>query len=246
MSNPTLSAKSKLVALEQAMDGIEDGMTVMLGGWGACAAPDRLIAALARRGLQDLTVIITGSGPAEPLIETGGVRRMITSFGSYAGRVGAASAFERCARAGSLEVELCSQGVLAERMRAGGAGIPAFYVDERAVGQFRSTGETRSFNGVNCVLETALRADVALIGASVADPAGNLSWSDGERNFNEVMAFAADLVIVEAFEIYDVGWLAPEQVMVPGLVVHRVVGPDLSTEDSDAPDAIDAGAPAKG
>ncbi len=237
MSNPALSADSKLVELDAAMDGIEDGMTIMLGGWGACAAPDRLIAALARRRLSDLTVIITGSGPAEPLTDTGGVRRMITSFGSYAGAVGAASAFERCVRAGTLDVELCSQGVLAERIRAGGAGIPAFYVEERAVGRFRSTDEIRDFNGVSCVLETALHADVALIGATIADQAGNLSWSDGERNFNEVMAFAADLVIVEAFELYDVGWMAPEQVMAPGLVVQRVVGPvahaadDASSED---------------
>lgn len=226
MTGRPAARADKIVDLERALDGVESGMTIMLGGWGDCAAPNRLIAALVERTLADLTVIITGSGPAEPLTATGGVRRMITSFGSYAGSVGAASALDARVRAGTLEVDLCSQGVLAERIRAGGAGIPAFYVEERAVGRFRSTDERRVIDGVPCVLETALRADVALISATVADREGNLSWRDGERNFNEVMAFAADLVVVEAAEIYGVGWLAPEHVMAPGLVVDRVVEPE--------------------
>lgn len=219
---------TKIVAIEAALDGVSDGATVLIGGWGDTGTPHRLIDALATKGVGDLTVIITGSGPAEPLFAAGLVSHIVTSFGSYAGRLGAASAFERRFREGSLSTELCSQGMLAERIRAGGAGVPAFYVAERLVGPFRSTDETRVFGEEACVLETALRADLAIIGASVADPSGNLAWSDGERNFNEPMAFAADLVVVEAFEMYEVGWLPPEHVMVPGVVVDRVVEPDAA------------------
>ncbi|MFT7599416.1 MAG: 3-oxoacid CoA-transferase A subunit [Acidimicrobiales bacterium] len=220
-----MNSSSKMVDIGDAVDGVSDGATVLVGGWGTCGTPDRLIAALVETGVRDLTVIITGSGPVEPLFETQAVSHCITSFGSYAGAVGAASAFERCFQAGNMTVELCSQGVLAERIRAGGAGIPAFYVEQRMVGPFQSTGETREIDGKTCVLETALHADLAVIGASIADPLGNLSWRDGERNFNEPMAYAADLVVVEAFEMYDVGWLPAEHVMVPGLVVDRVIAP---------------------
>lgn len=213
------------VDVERALDGVTDGSTVMIGGWGDCGTPTRLIAALAASGVVDLTVIITGSAPAEPLFDAGMVSHVITTFGSYPGGVGAASAFDRRVRDGTMTVELCSQGVLAERIRAGGAGIPAFYVPERFVGRFRSTGEARVIDGVDCVLETALRADVAVVGASIADPLGNLSWIDGERNFNGPMAYAADLVVVEAFEMYETGWLPAEHVMVPALVVDRLVPP---------------------
>lgn len=200
-------------------------MAVMVGGWGECGTPHRLIDALAATGCSGLTVVITGSGPADPLFDASAVRHLVTSFGSYPGAAGRARSFERQVRDGELTVELCSQGILAERIRAGGAGIPAFYVEERMVGRFRSTDERRELAGRMCVLETALRADVAIVQASIADPAGNLGWRDGERNFNEVMAYAADLVIVEAHELYDVGWIPPEHLMVPGLVVDRVVPP---------------------
>jgi 3-oxoacid CoA-transferase A subunit len=164
-----------------------------------------------------------GSAAAEPLNEVGAIAHLVTSFGSYAGAAPTPPAFTARLEAGELTVELCSQGVLAERVRAGGAGIPAFYVEEAVVGRFRSGDEVRDIGGRSCVLETALRADVALIQASIADRAGNLSWRDGERNVNEVMAYAADLVVAEAHELYEVGWLAADQVMVPGLVVDRVV-----------------------
>ena len=212
-----------LVDLADALDGVCDGMTVMIGGWGESGSPSGLIDTLARSGRRNLTTISAGSHSMEPLLAAGVVRHMVTSFGSYPGRVGAASWFERRWRAGELTAELCSQGVLAERIRAGGAGIPAFYVPERLLGQFRSTQETRLIDGEPCVLETALRADVALIGATVADLAGNLTWRDGERNVNDPMAYAAALVIVEAAELTDVGGIAPELVMVPGLVVDRIV-----------------------
>lgn len=214
---------SKIMLADDAVDLVADDSTLLVGGWGDCAAPHNLIAALARRRPKNLTVIITGSGPVEPLFEAGSVSHIITTFGSYAGRVGAASWFEKRFTEGSMTVELCSQGILAERIRAGGAGIPAFYVEERMVGRFRSTDESRVIDGKTCVLETALRADVSLIGASIADPLGNLSWVDGERNFNETMAYAADTVVVEVAELFDVGWLPAEQVMVPGAVVDRLV-----------------------
>ncbi len=216
-------APARLVDLADALDGIEDGMTVMIGGWGESGSPRELIATLARSGRRNLTTISAGSLSIEPLNAAGVVRHMVTSFGSYPGRVGAASWFERRYRAGELTAELCSQGMLAERVRAGGAGIAAFYVPERLLGRFRSTGETRLIGGEPCVLETALRADVALIGATVADLGGNLTWRDGERNMNDPMAYAADLVIVQTSELTDVGGIAPELVMVPGLMVDRIV-----------------------
>lgn len=221
----TVADIDKIVPVGRALDGVRDGMSVLVGGWGDCGTPVRLIGALAAHGAGDLEIIITGTGPVEPLFEADLVRRVVTSFGSYPGRVGAASHFDRCVRDHGMEVELCSQGVLAERIRAGGAGIPAFYVEEKVVGPFRSTDEVRTFGDKVCTLHTALRADVAIIGASVADPMGNLAWTDGERNFSDPMAYAADLVVVEAFEMYEVGWLPPEHVMVPGLVVDRIVAP---------------------
>lgn len=214
---------NKITGVDDAVDVVADGSTLLVGGWGDCGAPHQLIAALARRRPKNLTVIITGSGPVEPLFEVGAVSHIVTTFGSYAGRVGANSWFEKRFTEGAMSVELCSQGVLAERIRAGGAGIPAFYVEERMVGQFRSTDETRVINGQACVLETALQADVSLIGASIADPLGNLSWVDGERNFNETMAYAGSTVVVEVAELFDVGWLPAEQVMVPAAVVDRLV-----------------------
>ncbi len=219
------AAIDKRVPIEACLEGVADSATVMVGGWGDCGTPVRLIDALVATGVRDLTVIITGSSPVEPLFEAGAVSRLITTFAVYPGQVGAASAVERRLREGSASAELCSQGILAERIRAGGAGIPAFYVEERMVGRFRSTGETRIIDGARCVLETALRADLAIIAASIADPTGNLAWVDGERNFNDPMAYAADVVVVEAFEMYDVGWLPPEHVMVPGVVIDRIVPP---------------------
>jgi len=215
----------KRVSIAESLAGVGDSPTVMVGGWGDCGTPVRLIAALAESGRRDLTVIITGSAPVEPLFEIDAVSHLITSFAVYPGRAGASSALQHRVRDGSTTVELCSQGVLAERIRAGGAGIPAFYIEERMVGPFRSTDETRVIDGAPCVLETALHADLAIVAASVADPMGNLAWTNGERNFNDPMSYAADLVVVEAFEMYEVGWLPPEQVMVPGLVVDRVLPP---------------------
>jgi 3-oxoadipate CoA-transferase alpha subunit len=215
----------KRVSIGESLAGVADSSTVMVGGWGDCGTPVRLIAALAETGACDLTVIITGSAPVERLFEIGAVSRVVTSFGVYPGRTGAGSALERRLREGSITVELCSQGILAERIRAGGAGIAAFYVEERMVGPFRSTSETRIIDDTRCVLETALHADLAIVAASIADPLGNLAWVNGERNFNDPMSYAADLVVVEAFEMYEVGWLPPEQIMVPGLVIDRVVAP---------------------
>lgn len=198
-------------------------MTVMVGGWGATGTPDLLIAEAARLGLRDLTVIVGGSRTVEPMTEAGAISHLITSFGSYPGRSPTPPAFARRTAAGELTTELCSQGVLVERIRAGGAGIPAFYVEERMVGPFRSSPLTHDIDGVPCVLERALRADVALVQASIGDRGGNLAWRNGERNYNEAMAFAADLVIAEVHELYEIGWMAPEHVMVPGFVVDRLV-----------------------
>lgn len=217
--------RAAIVDIGDALDGVADGARVMIGGWGNLATPFRLIEALRQRGPRNLTIIITGSGPTESLTEAGLASHFVTTFGTYAGRVGRDSWFDRRVREDGMTVELCSQGMLAERIRAGGAGIPAFYVEERLVGAFQSTGEVREIDGRRCVLETALRADVAIITASMADESGNLFWRDGERNFNDPMAYAADLVVVETQELVPVGSIAPEMVMVPGLFVDRIVGP---------------------
>ena len=222
-----MTGDRRFVDAASAVECVEQGSIVVLGGWGVTGSPDVLIAALAERGVGDLTVIMAGCLAAEPLNERGLVRRLISSFASYPGAMGRDRAVDRQVRAGHLEVELCPQGILAERLRAGGAGIPAFYVDESVIGTLGEGKPTMDIGGRRCVLQTALRADVALVDASVSDRRGNLSWRAGERNYNEVAAWSADRVLAQTQEIYEVGWLAPEHVMFPGLAVHALV--DAST-----------------
>lgn len=217
--------------MADALVGVESGMRIMIGGWGGCGSPNVLIRALADRQLSDLTLIVLGSLAVEPLNEAGAVTKMVTSFATYPGKFGPSMAIDRRIASGELTIELCSQGILSERIRAGGAGIPAFYVEQQAIGQFSSTDEVREINGVACVLETALRADVALVSATQADRSGNLTWTDGERNVNEAVSYAADLVVVETNNLSEVGAVMPEHVMVPGFVVDRIV--DVSSLAAD-------------
>ncbi len=209
----------------EAVAGIRSGMTVAIGGWGGCGTPDRLVLALALAGLTDLTVVCAGVGPVNDLAAAGCVSHVITSFASYAGRNSPSAAFDELYRQGGASVELCSQGVLAERLRAGGAGLGGCHVPAELVGRFHSGDEVVELGGRRYVFEPAIRADVALVRASRADPFGNLGWVDGERNYNQAVATAGELVVVDADRLLPLGGLDPAQVMVPGVFVDRVLAP---------------------
>lgn len=202
-----------------AIDGIENGMTVMLGGFGLCGIPEELIQALVASGRTGLHTIsnnmgVDGAGMGL-MLEAG----MIASHtGSY---VGENKLLERQVLEGSLQLTLVPQGTLAERIRAGGAGIPAFFTPTGAGTIIAEGKEERTFNRKRCVLETALTADYALVHAWRADRFGNLQFRKSARNFNPMMATAARCTVAEAEEIVH-GALDPDQVHTPGIFVHRV------------------------
>ena len=204
---------------------LRDGMTIMLGGFGLCGIPENLIAASIRKGLKGLHTISNNMGVdgfgMGLMLEAG----MIAShIGSY---VGENRLLEKLVIAGELNLTLIPQGTLAERIRAGGAGIPAFYVPA-GVGTVVAEGkEVREFDGKSYLMERALRADVALIKAWKADRHGNLIYRNTARNFNAVMATAADLTIAEVEELVEPGQLDPNAIVTPGIYVHRlIVGSD--------------------
>jgi 3-oxoacid CoA-transferase len=209
-----------------AVADVPDGATIMVGGFSFPGAPRTLIQALADRGPRDLTLIANGAGgpPGAPeiglLVERGLVRKAIVSFPVSRQPD---SPFERQYLAGEIELELVPQGTLAERIRAGGAGIPAFYTPTAADTPLGDGKPRASFDGRECVLETALRADFALVHADAADPLGNLAFHATARNFNPVMAMAARVTVAEANRIVPAGALDPELIVTPGLFVDRVV-----------------------
>jgi 3-oxoacid CoA-transferase subunit A len=211
---------------DAAVADLQDGMTVMLGGFGLCGIPENLIAALIRKGLKGLHTISNNMGVdgfgMGLMLEAG----MIAShIGSY---VGENRLLEKLVIAGQLDLTLIPQGTLAERIRAGGAGIPAFYVPA-GVGTVVAEGkEVREFDGKPYLMEHALRADVSLVKAWKADSHGNLVYRKTARNFNPAMATAAKLTIAEVEELVDPGQLDPDEIVTPGIYVHRVVvGPEL-------------------
>lgn len=206
---------------DTAIRDLRDGMTVMLGGFGLCGIPENLIAALIRKGVKGLHTIsnnmgVDGFGIGQ-MLEAG----MIAShIGSY---VGENRLLEKLVIAGELNLTLIPQGTLAERIRAGGAGIPAFYVPA-GFGTIVAEGkEEREFNGKSYLMERCLRADVSLIKAWKADRHGNLVYRKTARNFNPAMATAADLTIAEVEELVEPGELDPEGIVTPGIYVDRVV-----------------------
>lgn len=205
-----------------ALQGVvADGQTLAVGGFGLCGIPEALIGALRDSGVRDLTVISNNAGVdgfgLGQLLATRQIRRMISSY------VGENREFERQYLAGELELEFNPQGTLAERLRAGGAGIPAFFT-ATGYGTVVAEGkETREFDGRHYVMETALRADVALVKAWKADTAGNLVFRRTARNFNPACAMAGRVCIAEAEDIVAVGDLDPDQVHLPGIYVHRLV-----------------------
>ncbi|MEN5426738.1 CoA transferase subunit A [Stenotrophomonas pennii] len=205
-----------------ALQGVvADGQTLAVGGFGLCGIPEALIAALRDSGVSGLTVISNNAGVdgfgLGQLLATRQIRKMISSY------VGENKEFERQFLAGELELEFNPQGTLAERLRAGGAGIPAFFT-ATGYGTVVAEGkETREFEGRHYVMETALRADVALVKAWKADEAGNLVFRRTARNFNPACAMAGKLCIVEVEEVVPVGSIDPDQVHLPGIYVHRIV-----------------------
>jgi 3-oxoadipate CoA-transferase alpha subunit len=210
-------------SLVAAVAGIDDGATVMIGGFGEAGSPIELIHALIDQGARELTVVNnnTGSGGVglAALIQNRRVRKMICSYP----RTANSTVFPELYRAGEIELELVPQGTLAERIRAGGAGIPAFYT-ATAVGTVLEEGkEVRRFDGEDHVLEHGLRADVALVKARRADRYGNLLYGKTARNFGPIMCTAAACTIVQVEELVPAGDIDPECVVTPGIFVDRVV-----------------------
>ena len=208
-------------AAEALRDLVRDGQTLAVGGFGLCGIPEALIAALRDSGVKGLTAISNNAGVdgfgLGQLLATRQIRKMISSY------VGENKEFERQFLAGELELEFNPQGTLAERLRAGGAGIPAFYT-RTGYGTVVAEGkETREFDGHMYVLETALRADVSLVKAWKADQAGNLVFRKTARNFNPACAMAGKVCVVEVEQVVEIGAIDPDQVHLPGIYVDRIV-----------------------
>lgn len=216
--------KNKILdSTAEAVSCIEDGAVVMIGGFGEVGSPIELIHALIDRGSRDLTAINNNTGNGEvglaALIGNGQVRKMICSYP----RSSHSKLFPELYRAGKIELEIVPQGTLAERIRAGGAGIPAFYTPT-SVGTPLSEGkETREFEGRTYVLEPWLKADFALVKCEAADRKGNLTYNKTARNFSPLMCMAATTTIVQARSIVEPGEIDPEHVITPGIFVDRIV-----------------------
>lgn len=210
----------------RALDGLLfDGMTLMVGGFGLCGIPENLIFALRDSGVRELTVISNNCGVDDwgmgLLLQTRQIKKMVSSY------VGENKTFEKQFLDGELEVEFNPQGTLAERIRAGGAGIPAFYTPTGYGTKIAEGKETRVFDGKPHVMETALRADLALVKAWKADRVGNLVYRMTARNFNPMMAMAAKVTVAEAEEVVGAGELDPNFIHTPGIYVKRVIrGPE--------------------
>jgi 3-oxoacid CoA-transferase subunit A len=208
-------------ATEALADIARDGMTLMSGGFGLCGIPEHLIAALRELGVKELTVISNNAGIDDLglglLLKTRQIRKMISSY------VGENKEFERQYLQGELEIEFNPQGTLAERIRAGGAGIYGFYTRTGAGTQVAQGKETRVVAGESYVLETGLTADLAIIKAWKGDREGNLVYRKTARNFNPVMATAARVTVAEVEQLVEIGTLEPDHIHTPGIFVQRIV-----------------------
>lgn len=216
-----------------AVADIFDGAVVMVGGFGEAGSPIELIHALIDHGAKDLTVVSNNCGSGliglAALFKAERVRKVICSFP----RTANSTVFPELYRAGKCELELTPQGTLAERIRAGGAGIPAFYTPAGVGTQLAQGKETRTFEGRQYVMERALRADFALIKGRIADTHGNVVYNLTARNFGPIMAMAADVAIVQANHIVQAGDIDPETVITPGIFVKRVVEVANPAHESD-------------
>lgn len=216
--------RNKVVAdTAAAVDGVADGSTVLIGGFGLAGQPLALIDALLEQGASDLTIVSNNAGNADfgiaRLLANGRVRKVVCSFP----RQSDSYVFDELYRAGKVELEVVPQGNLAERIRAGGAGIGGFFTPTGAGTLLAEGKETRVIDGRTYVLESPIRGDVALIGAYRGDQLGNLVFRKTSRNFNPMMATAATLTIASVHEVVPVGSLDPEAVVTPGIFVDRVV-----------------------
>jgi 3-oxoacid CoA-transferase subunit A len=205
-----------------ALDGLLfDGMTIMSGGFGLCGIPENLITAIRDSGVKDLTVISNNCGVDDfgmgLLLQTRQIRKMVSSY------VGENAEFERQFLANELEIEFNPQGTLAERIRAGGAGIPAFYTKTGFGTRIAEGKETREFNGEMYVMETGLRADLSIVKAWKGDRSGNLIYRMTARNFNPMMATAGKVCVAEVEELLEVGSLNPDEIHTPAIFVNRII-----------------------
>jgi 3-oxoadipate CoA-transferase alpha subunit len=210
-------------SLEAALQGVQDGATVMIGGFGGAGQPNELIDALIAQGARDLTIVNNNAGNGESglaaLLKAGRVRRVICSFPRQVD----SQVFDGLYRAGKLELELVPQGNLAERIRAAGAGIGGFFTPTGYGTDLAKGKETRVINGRMHVLEFPIHADVALIKAERGDRWGNLVYRKTARNFGPIMATAAKLTVASVHDIVELGALDPEHIVTPGIYVQRVV-----------------------
>ncbi|MDZ4081997.1 MAG: CoA transferase subunit A [Bdellovibrionales bacterium] len=205
----------------QALQGVKDGMTILVGGFGLCGIPENLILALRDSGVKGLTCVSNNAGVDDfglgLLLHTRQIKKMVSSY------VGENATFEKLYLSGELELEFCPQGTLAERVRAGGAGIPAFYTPT-GVGTLVAEGkDVREFDGRPYVMERGITGEFALVRAWKADTFGNLVYRKTARNFNPMMATAGKITIAEVEEIVPVGELDPDQIHTPGVYVQRII-----------------------
>ncbi len=209
--------------IAEAMDGIQDGSTVLIAGFGSVGQPNALIEGLIEHGAKDLTVVANNPGVGRVglarLLDLGRVRKIVCSFPRSSDPV----VFETLYREGRIELEIVPQGTMAERMRAAGAGIPAFYTATSVGTKLAMGKESREFDGRHYVMEKAIQGDVALVEAWEADRWGNLTFRSSGRNFNPVMAMAGKLTIVQTQHVVELGQLDPEKIATPGIFVDRVL-----------------------
>ena len=210
----------KVNNVQDAIKGIESGMTIMFGGFGLCGIPENTIAALVNTSISDLTCISNNAGVDDfglgLLLQKKQIKKMISSY------VGENAEFERQMLSGELDVELTPQGTLAERRRAAQAGIPAFFTPAGYGTEVAEGKEVREFNGKMHIMEEAFKADFAIVKAWKGDEAGNLIFKGTARNFNACMAGAGKITIAEVEELVPVGSLDPNQIHIPGIMVQRI------------------------
>lgn len=206
---------------KSALEGVKDGMTILVGGFGLCGIPENLILALRDTGVKSLTCVSNNAGVDDfglgLLLQTKQIKKMVSSY------VGENKTFEKQYLGGELELEFAPQGTLAERLRAGGAGIPAFYTPT-GVGTLVAEGkEVREFNGRPYILEKGITGDFALVKAWKGDKFGNLIYRKTARNFNPMIATAGKITVAEVEELVEVGELDPDQIHTPGVYVQRII-----------------------
>lgn len=206
---------------EEAIHGVSDNMTILLGGFGLCGIPENLIIALRDSGVKNLTCVSNNAGVDDfglgLLLQTRQIKKMISSY------VGENEIFEKQFLSGELDVELTPQGTLAEKLRAGGAGIPAFFTSTGFGTKVAEGKEVREFNDRPYILEKAITGDFAFVKAWKADPFGNLVFRKTARNFNPMVATAGKITVAEVEEIVELGELEPDQVHTPGIFIQRII-----------------------